>query len=365
MNIIFIANFQIYKKWTNIKTIGGIETNTKDVIKELRSRGHNVWLPQEEIHEPDWVKLGDVNIIATSTFDPLTYLNVRKYKKKFNNKAALIFHAHTTLEDLVGNFLPDKPLYNSLQKLWLRIFYASANLVITPSAYSKQCLENIQKSMTYPIHVVSNGIRIDKFEKKADYSPNFRNYLNKKYSVPLDATIILNVGLSWKKKGVDTFGKIAQALPNYYFVWIGPIKKNSDMDKVLKLKNVIFTGFYDDIREPYYGADLFLNTSRNENQGIPLIEAAICQLPIVASDLPAYDWVKHDESCYKAKGVDDFIAGIQKILSDANFKNKLIQNAYKNAVEMHDFKKIGDKIEDLYRRAILIKKVWDRKQKIS
>ena len=36
MNIIFIENFEIYKRFTNVKTIGGIETNTNDVIKELR-----------------------------------------------------------------------------------------------------------------------------------------------------------------------------------------------------------------------------------------------------------------------------------------------------------------------------------------
>ena len=362
MNIIFVVNLGFYKKRANLPTVGGIEVNTKDVIRELRHRGHNIWIPDWEPIEPEWSKKGEVDIISAPTFDPLTYLKVNKFKKRFKETAAVVMHAHTTVEDIQGNFMPDKPIFNSLIKLWLRIHYGAAHLVISPSDYAKQCIENIQSSMTYPIYAVSNGIRLEKFEKKDEYRPKFRKFLNEKYRVPLDAKVILNVGLSWKKKGVDIFGKIAKALPDYHFVWVGPINKNPDIDEALKQKNVIFTGFYDDIREPYYGADLFLNTSYNENQGIPLIEAAICKLPIVASNLPAYDWVEHDESCYKAEKIEDFVEGIEKILSDNVFRKKIINTAYNTAVDIHDFNKIGEKIEKLYKRALLIKKIWDRKR---
>jgi len=361
MNIIFVENFNFYKKRSKIKTVGGIETNTLNIIKELRERGHSIWMPSKET-EPEWVKKGEVDLIAGSTFDPLTYLQVKKFKSKFSQRAGVVMHAHTTVEDLKGNFLPDKPIFNDLLKLWLRILYGVAHLVITPSYYSKKCIENIQSSMTYPIYAVSNGIRIDEFKKVENYGPNFRQFLNDKYGVPLKATIIINVGLSWKKKRVDIFGRIAKALPDYYFVWVGPKNKNPDIGEVLKLKNVIFTGFYDDIREPYYGADLFLNTSEVENQGIPLIEAAICKLPIVASNLPAYDWIKHNEGCIKANNLSDYIEGIEKMLGDVNFKKKIIDNAYSKAIELHDFNKIGDKIIKLYRKAIKIKKIWDQKR---
>ena len=271
-------------------------------------------------------------------------------------------HAHTTVEDLKGNFLPNKPIFNSLLKLWLRILYGAAHLVITPTYYSKECLEDIQSSMTYPIYAVSNGIRINEFKENEEYRPKFRKFLRDNYKIPEDATIIINIGLSWKKKRVDLFGKIAKSLPNYYFVWIGPKSKNPDIEEALKLQNVIFTGFYDDIREPYYGADVFLNTSDVENQGIPLIEAAICKIPIVASDLPAYDWIKHNEECIKAKEISEYIDGIEKILNDSVFKQNIINNAYETALELHDFNKIGDKIINLYQRAIKIKTIWDKKR---
>ncbi len=360
MNIIFVFVFELYKRFTKIKNIGGIETNTIDIIKELQLKGHNIWIPENEPKEPEWVKNGDVDIIAASTFDPLTYFKVSKYKKRFKKTAAVVKHAHTTLEDMVGNIFPDKPFFNKILELWLRVQYGPAHLLITPSNYSKQCLLRMQRSMTYPIHVVSNGIRLEKFREEIDLGTNFRNFLKENYEIPFDATIIINVGLSWKKKGVDTFSKIAKALPNYYFIWVGPINKNPDIDEALKLKNVIFTGFYDDIREPYYGADLFLNTSRVENQGIPLIEAAVCGLPIIAMNLPAYDWVEHDISCYKAEKIEDFIDGIQKIVNNKEFRNKITNNAQKKAIELHDFNKIGKKVEDLYIRALKLKKAKDK-----
>lgn len=361
MNILFIENFKIFKKLTNLKTIGGIETNTNDVIKDLRQKGHNVWVVNRE-KQPKWVDDGEIDIIAASTFDPMTYFQIGKYKKKFKNKASVVIHGHTTVEDLAGNFAPDKPIFNLIFKYWLKILYGQANLLITPSEFSKLCLMNIQSTMTYPIHVVSNGICVNDFKDNNKYRKNFREFLYKKYKIPEDAIIIINVGLSWKKKGVKTFGEVASHFPEYYFVWVGPINKNPEIDEAIKLDNVIFTGFYDDIREAYYGADLFLNTSWVENQGIPIIEAAICKLPIVARDLTAFDWVSHQQSCYKANNVPEFVEGINKIVTDPNFRKKITENACRDAIEIHDFKKIGKKIENLYEKAIKVKKIWDRKR---
>jgi len=361
MNIIFVENFDFYKKFTSMKTIGGIETNTIDIIHDLRKRGHKIWVLNKE-KKPSWIEKESVDIVAASTFDPITFFQVSKYKSKYKDTAAVVIHGHTTVEDLRGNFVPDKPIFNEIFKYWLKLLYGRAHLLITPSEFSKECLINIQTSMTYPIHVVSNGIRIEQFEKQDIYRANFRKFLSQQYDIPADAVVIINVGLSWKRKGVKTFGDVAKEFPEYFFIWVGPINNNPEIDEAIKLDNVIFTGFYDDIREAFYGADLFINTSWVENQGIPLIEAAICKLPIVARDLSAFDWIHHDYSCYKTEDVGDYVKGINKILSDSSYRKKIIENAYNDAIELHDFNKIGEKVEKLYNKAIKIKNIWDRKR---
>jgi 1,2-diacylglycerol-3-alpha-glucose alpha-1,2-glucosyltransferase len=348
--------------FSNIKTIGGIEVTTNWIIDELRNRGHNVWVPSEQ-EEPDWVKQGSVDIICSSSFDPLTFLQLYRFKSKFQKKAAVVQHAHTTYEDLQGNILPDNPLINKILKLWIRILYSQAHLLMTPSDYAKTLLVNIQETRTYPILSVSSGMIIDKFDEKKEYRPNFRKYLNKNFGVPMDATVILNVGLIWKRKRADIFGEVAKELPDYYFVWVGPLENDPDIDEISKLENVIFTGFYDDIREPYYGSDVFLCTSEEENLCLPLIEASLSNLPIVTRDIEVFNWLEQDISAYKGKNTQDFVEGIKLILSDSDYKKKLLKNANKKAKELHDFQNTVDTIEEYFEKALQIKKIWDKKQK--
>ena len=82
MNIVFVENIQIYKKFTNIKTVGGIETNTNDIIQEMLKRGHNVWVFNKQI-TPKWAEDGHVDIIAASNLG----LNVRVLISPINTEA--------------------------------------------------------------------------------------------------------------------------------------------------------------------------------------------------------------------------------------------------------------------------------------
>ncbi|TFF93790.1 MAG: glycosyltransferase [Promethearchaeota archaeon] len=363
MNIIYLVNFDIYKNFSSIKTIGGIEVVTENVINGLRKQGNRVWVPQRE-NKPNWVNKEDIDIVCASSYDPLTFLQLLIYKNKFKDTAAIVQHAHTTYEDLKGNLLPNISFFNYLVKLWIKILYSQAHLLITPTKYSKKLLQQIQTRPTYPIYAVSNGVILNEFKEKKNYRLNFRNFLNENYNVPLDSKIILNVGLPWKRKRVDLFGKIAEKLPEYYFVWVGPLDvNNKDIRKVLCLSNVIFTGFYKDIREPYYGSDVLLITSDEENQCIPLLEASLCGLPLVIRDIEVFDWLEHNKSTFKGKNPQDLIIGIEKIILDKEYREKLIKNAKNITLKNHSFNQTLAEIIKLFKMAGRIKKIWDKKRK--
>ena len=362
LNIIFITNFHIYKKLSRVKTVGGIEVNTSDVINSLRNKGHNVWVPRNGKPVPMWAQNNKVDLIASSSFDPLTAYQLWTMRKKYN--AAVIQHAHTTVEDLEGGFLPILKNWEKLTKIYLKILYNLSHLIITPSEYSKKSLKRLKLKKRPPIYVVSNGVKFEKFKEKKEYRENFRKFLNKKYNIPMDGKIILNVGYTWRKKGPDEFFKCAKDLSDYWFIWVGPIKENIHVKKASELENCFFTGYYDNICEPYYGADVLLYPSYTENQGIPLLEASVCKLPIVARNIEPFNWLVHNESCYKANNHNEFIRGIEKILHDSHFKDNLTKNAYLLTKKIHDFKDIGVKIEKLYKKAIKLKNLYlERSQK--
>jgi glycosyltransferase involved in cell wall biosynthesis len=363
MNIIYIVNFHIYKNLKSLPTVGGIEVTTMDIIDELRNRNHSVWVPSEQ-EKPEWVEEGKVDIICSSSFDPLTFLQLLIYKNKFSDTAAVVQHAHTTYEDLRGNVLPDNILFNKLLRIWVRILYSQAHLLITPSNHAKKCLESIQKTRTYPIWSVSSGIIIDKYLNRTEaFGPKFRQYLNENFNIPLDATIILNVGLTWKRKRVDIFAEVAKRFPHYYFVWVGPVNDNPDVEEAAKLTNVIFTGFYDDIREPYYGSDLLFVPTVEENLCLPLIEASLCKLPVVARDIPAFNWLDHNISAYKAENIEDFVSGIEKIINNNDFRERMVENACETAKTKHDFRETVNTIEKYFKKALKIKKLWNNNRK--
>jgi 1,2-diacylglycerol-3-alpha-glucose alpha-1,2-glucosyltransferase len=353
LNIIFIENFHIYKRYSNVKTVGGIETNTWDIINYLRDKGYNIWIPSKRKIMPKWVQNKKVDLIAGSSFDPLTAYQIWALRRKYN--AAVVQHAHTTVEDMEGGFLPFAKKWEKLTRIYFKYLYNIADLIITPSEFSKNSIKRLNLKKRPPIYAVSNGIKFEKFIEKKEYKENFRKFLNENYNVPIDGTIILNVGYTWKKKGPDEFYKCAKNLSDYWFVWVGPIKENIYVKKASLLENCIFTGYYDNICEPYYGADILLFPSYMENQGIPLMEAAVCKLPIVARDIEPFNWLVHNESCYKAHNHEEFITGIEKILQNSIFKNKIIQNAYKLTEKLHNFKKIGEIIENLYAKAVKLK----------
>lgn len=333
------------------QTLGGIETNTRDVLAELKKRGHEICINSEfpNNEKPD--------MVVSSTYGPYVMYKLHKIKKKY--KCACVQHAHTTAEDLQGGFLPDMDLFNkTLIPIYIRNLYDYAHIIITPTDYSKQCLQNT--GVNRIIKVVSNGVKLEKFQPApgVNHKQRFRDYLEDKYKIDRGTPVIVNCGYTWKRKGLDTFYRVAKKLPEFEFVWVGPILENEYTKAASKEKNIKFTGFYDDIRGAYYGGDMFFFPSYVENQGIPLIEAAVCKIPIVTRDILPFAWLKHNEHCFKGTTDEEFV----KIISDIGNKrinlNKILEDAKNLAVELHDFNKIGDRIEKIYYKAEEVRQIY-------
>ncbi|MFW9930604.1 MAG: hypothetical protein ACFFD1_14540, partial [Candidatus Thorarchaeota archaeon] len=67
------------------------------------------------------------------------------------------------------------------------------------------------------ISIISNGIKTN----SAKLNPILRKKARKSLGITDSETIVIGLGVSIYRKGIDIFVKIAQEMPNVRFLWIG------------------------------------------------------------------------------------------------------------------------------------------------
>jgi 1,2-diacylglycerol-3-alpha-glucose alpha-1,2-glucosyltransferase len=342
LKILFVHDLSLIKRISRVGTAGGIESNYKAIVKGLIKRGHivraNTKFPPGE--KPD--------LVVTPTFGTTSLYNMWRYRVKY--QCACVIHGHTTVEDMKGGFLPEWADF--FGRMWLSWLYFHAHTIITPSNYSRQCIRDMHLYTQPPIFPVSNGVNLAKFSYNAEKRAAFRKFLAEKFCIDITKPVVLGVGLAWKRKGIDTFHHMARVLPGYEFVWVGDYKLFKNFEKTyVTLPNLTFTGFVDDIVAAYCGADVFFFPSYTENQGIPLLEASACKVPIVCRNLPTYDFLQDRVNCLKGETERDFRNLLREVVENKTLRDNLVHNASEN-IQEHDSEKILNKVESLYLRTL-------------
>ncbi len=219
------------------------------------------------------------------------------------------------------------------------------------------------KGFPVPVAAVSNGVDLKDFKPGKAAAEIYR-----KYVLPNDRPVVLYVGRvdPEKKVGVviDAFNEVRKKVSEALLVIVGDgVDKVRLMQKVEKMGlggDVKFLGrvLPPDLYELYKIGDVFATASEIETQGIVLIEAAACGLPLIAVDKGAVREVCHSgENGYLCQpgNVAEISDAMVKILSDSNLRSKFSKKSIEIAGE-HDFEKTLDKFENIYRKVIADKK---------
>ena len=287
----------------------------------------------------------DYDILHINTYYAKSFFLAKEAKKKGKK---IVFHAHSTEEDMKNSFVGVGTLSPVIKK-WLVKCYKLGDVIVTPTPYSRKLLENYKGLGKKKIYDVSNGIEIEFFKKDKKLGEKFR----KKYNFSKDDKVIMGIGLYIKRKGIIDFIELARRMPEYKFIWFGysPLKASTkEVRDAFKSKpvNIIFPGYVeqDVIKGAMSGADLYIFPTLEETEGIPIIEACACKIPAIVRDIPIFDgWLEHGKNVYKAKNVDEFEVLIKKFFN--NELKDLTEEAYKVA-ETRDLRIIGKKLKKIY-----------------
>ena len=125
-----------------------------------------------------------------------------------------------------------------------------------------------------------------------------------------------------ERKGILDFIRLARALPETQFFWFGytepalvPGHVRAAMAEAPQ--NLHFPGFVDQaaLRDAYCGADAFVFCSQEETEGIVVLEALACGVPVLLRDIPVYEgWLQSGCQVYKARDLPGFEAALRGML---------------------------------------------------
>ncbi len=180
--------------------------------------------------------------------------------------------------------------------------------MLCPSEYTKRTLESYP--VDAPIRPMTNGVDIDALAGHEDLRDEYRAEYD------LDGMTVFTVGNVFERKGLTTFCTLAQET-DYDFAWFGPYDTGPHASKTVRYwvenapENVTFTGWIDDIRGAFGAGDVYLFATKNENQGIAVLEAMACGKAVVLRDIPVF------------RGVLRARSRLSHLLDEAEFRDAL------------------------------------------
>lgn len=291
----------------------------------------------------------DYDLLHINTTMLNSYFEAKKAKKM--NKT-IVYHAHSTVEDFRNSFAFSN-LLSPFYKQWLKCLYNFGDVIVTPTEYSKSILQSY--GFKQPIYAISNGIDVERFEydqRKVDAYKNF-------FQIKDQQKVIISVGWLFERKGFDTFCKVATQFPDITFIWFGDKTLSIPTANIRewiehKPDNVILPGYIagDIILGAYMGCDLFFFPSREETEGIVVLEALAAKAPVLVRDIGVYDgWLEDGVNCFKGKGTNDFVLFIKKFFNGEY--DDLTEAGFQTA-KQRGFEAIGRKLKETYEIALRI-----------
>ena len=290
------------------------------------------------------------DVVHVQVSDPIG-LSVVSYAKKHDIPVVTTEHNQPEVltDPLHVPRLMKKPA-NYLLSAYFRNRQSKSDFVTMPTEQAIRGLLR-EKKIGVPIAAVSNGVDLSHF--KPGKAPKA---IYEKFKISSEELTVLYVGRVDPEKKVGTVIEafLKANVENSQLVIVGDgVDKARLESRYGNVGNIHFLGRVtgDELYELYKTGDVFATASEIETQGIVLIEAAACGLPLIAVDKGAVAEVCLDEEngyLCEPGSVPEIAAAIKKILGDDKLRASFSKKSLELAKE-HDFETTLDKFINIYK----------------
>lgn len=333
------------------------KSGIKSFLAFPRQNTRLIQFSDENQLESIYIPFGGLQILASFRL----FLWLRK------NKMDLI-HTHTAKAHTVAvwaNFLGAKTsiIVSKRTDFKVKTPYKFHYKYIKAILCVSKMIERITREGLHPkkrelVQTVHSGVDVNRFDSTEQIS------LKEKYNISQNKILIGNCSAIADHKDYQTFIDTAQILneqfpEKFHFIIIGdgPDKekiKSYCENKMLKAK-FTFTGFILDIELHLKSLDFFLMSSKEEGLGTSLLDAMICEIPIVSTNAGGIPEIVIHEKTGLLAGVKDPKAladSVLRLIDDNELKEKLVKNAKHQVIKEYSKEHTCEKTLAVYRKVI-------------
>lgn len=195
-------------------------------------------------------------------------------------------HTYHTMYENYTHYIWNGRLIKRQHIRWLsKVFCSQADGVITPSEMTYDTL--MEYGVDAPMQIIPTGVQLP------DFNENYKSIIREQLKIPMDAPVLLSLSRLSKEKSIDevlmAFPMVQKAYPKVHLVIVGDGPYRETLETIAKgyeLKNVHFVGeiMHHEVNQYYQMADLYINASESESQGLTYLESIANRLPIVAKE---------------------------------------------------------------------------------
>lgn len=210
---------------------------------------------------------------------------------------------------------------------------------------------------------LGNGVDLERFDPSAVSSDRLAT-LRRDLGIPEGAIVIGAVGRLVAEKGYREFfaaaREVRRSFPDTRFVVLGsPDREKPDAITETELerarRDIIFTGWVNDVRDLLGLMDVFVLPSWREGQPVSAIEASAMGKPLILTDIRGCREVVTDEVeglLVPPRNANRLAKAISRLARDGALRKRLGEAARRRAGDRFDEAKIVEKLAEEYRKLL-------------
>ncbi len=275
--------------------------------------------------------------------------------KHFLNRP-MVCTMHSTEHGRSSLHGPDSYMIDGME--WWACYEATRIIVTSNSMKDEVC--NHFHLPEEKANVIPNAVDVEKYKANVD-----RWSIRRRFGVGDNEKMVLYVGRLVPQKGIEylirAMPRISWRFPDAKFVVVGEGWMRGHLewlaDQMGQRWRTNFTGFIsdDDLVALTKSADVMIVPSVYEPFGIVALEGMAAGVPVVASQVGGLaEVIEHDKTgvWVYPRSPDSIAWGIERVLSDAGYRDWLVKNAYQAVMTRFSWKAVANETIDVYKRVL-------------